>query len=246
MIHRLIRRLALAALDCGPSTLRHALDGDADASRVLASQGVTRYDLTAIADARAARRRDGYQPRPKPGADPAPLTPPSMRSGVEPAPPGADYPRAVPVFWAWGGPDTVGFYDADLRISDVDIVLVADANQWRVRRGEAEVAGGSAPDIDAARAAADAYARAQGWVLLDAEPDALEGCTITFSRGTTGRLCYLKRDTTPSLCVLLYPDVGWSVWYHHARLAHGPQTGAEGERLLRAALTALGVEVLDG
>ena len=54
MIRPLIRRLALAALDCGPSTLRHALEGDAAARRVLASLGVTPYDLTAIADARAA------------------------------------------------------------------------------------------------------------------------------------------------------------------------------------------------
>ncbi len=284
MSHRpFLSRVALLVLDRGPSLLRLALEGDAPARRILASVGVTPHDLTAIADARAARRRAAEAPpadRVAPGADPLTMDDLSaalaegqaararfdaqtagMRGAsleAQALPMRAEAPvdanDGPVVLGPWRGDDTGRFYDGDQRVrvggplSTLPLVAVIDgwfAQGWDQCMGTELLSSGSANDIADARRKADDWARAQGWVLLDAEPGYLRGSKITLGRSSAGQLCSRECDTTPPLRVKTYRYEGWSVWHDGRHLAHGPQTGAEGERLLRAALTALGVDVLD-
>lgn len=108
-----------------------------------------------------------------------------------------------------------------------------------------------------ARELADAKARKQGVVLLNAEPGSLTGCCVRRVEVWPGRLAYYRRalNTPPIAAYLLRPPDalyqsgawhghGWSVRdLEGALIAHGPQTGPKAERLLLAALATLGVDV---
>lgn len=114
-----------------------------------------------------------------------------------------------------------------------------------------------AATLEAACELADAEARNQGVVLLDAEPGSLTGCVVQYVESWPGRLAsYHRAPNTPAIAgyMICAPDVlyrpgawhgcGWSVRdLEGALIAHGPQTGSKAERLLLAALAALGVDV---
>jgi len=260
MIRRpFLSRVALRVLDRGPSLLRLALEGDAPARRILASVGVTPHDLTAIADARAARRRAAQTPpaaRVPPGTDPLTMDADTEVQAASGAPGLYEAPMVLGP-WIGGcrahvaGP--VGALhlrahkDQDRRWFEVWYAVGAEL-RWCA----------TADDRDTACADADAWARAQGWVLLDLEPGSLRGLHVWRQPSLTGggaatwrRLDnddlseMLKNHTTLRFGI---PDVAWCVLHPEALklIAHGPQVGAEGERLLLTALRALGVDVLNG
>lgn len=244
-----------------PSTLAMALRGDRTSRRALWTLGLTVEDLRVVADARAARRRAARAPqlRVPAGADPLTMDPDPPGGGGEQMPePAAD--DGVIVLGPWKH-----YEEGSARVQIGGPLgpppLLAFSDEWLAQRLDpstgVELLGwsGSVPDLAGARRDADTWARNAGWVLLDLEPDSLRGVTVC---RTPGRAVWLnspnesvfemaKHNLTAVVSEQGWRQ-GWRVYDPGRREmdAHGPQTGPEGERLLRVALHALGVEVLDG
>lgn len=97
--------------------------------------------------------------------------------------------------------------------------------------------------------AADEWMRAQGWVLLDAEPLREPVALGAWHADLIGRRFRATTSPGPLFCALAVGPEGWGVSTRpiltyppvpSELAAHGPQTGAEGERLAMVAALALG------
>lgn len=110
---------------------------------------------------------------------------------------------------------------------------------WSLRDGDTLIATGAGNMDDA-----DAEARERGWVLLDVKP-LPEPVALGPWYEMGGTRYRDAGDPSHPYAMIEVDSLGWSVKRRaghgeYLRIAHGPQTGAEGERLAMVAALALG------